>query len=105
MQERGRHGADAGRVQGAVSRLPGSAQGFLKPRTIDALVDAFGRSSAEWQGHVLAVEIDKLPGKKFPFFLIPEGYKRVEDENGYAVIVKKSAEKASGEEDLSGIPF
>src|ERR1700722_14730612 len=65
----------------------------LNRATINALVDAFGRSSAEWQGHVLGVEIDKLPGKKFPFFLIPDGYKRIEDENGYAVIVKKGAEK------------
>jgi hypothetical protein len=54
----------------------------------------------------LAVEIDKLPGKKFPFFLIPEGYKRIEDENGYSVIVKKAAEKApAGSRYLRHAPF
>jgi hypothetical protein len=76
----------------------------LNRATINALVDAFGRSSADWQGHVLAVEIDKLPGKKFPLFLIPDGYKRIEDENGYAVIVKKGAEHTELP-DLEDIPF
>jgi hypothetical protein len=65
----------------------------LNRATINALVDAFDRSSKNWQGHVLGLEIDKLPGKKFPLYLIPEGYKRIEDENGYPVIVKKSAAK------------
>jgi hypothetical protein len=77
-------------------QFPGYSEALkvsLNRATINALVDAFGRSSKDWQGHVLAVEIDKLPGKKFPLFFIPEGYKRTEDENGYSVIVKKSAVK------------
>lgn len=61
----------------------------LNRATINALVDAFGRSSKDWQGQPLTVEIDKLPGKKFPLYLIPKGYKRIEDENGYSVIVKQ----------------
>jgi hypothetical protein len=84
----------------------------LNRATINALVDAFGRSSKDWQGHVLGVEIDKLPGKKFPIFLIPENYKRIEDENGYAVIVKKSAVKeelptvkVDAEEEFPDLPF
>jgi hypothetical protein len=78
----------------------------LNRATINALVDAFGRSSAGWQGHVLALEIDKLPGKKFPLYLVPEGYKRTEDENGYSVIVKKGAEKAElPTVDIEDIPF
>jgi hypothetical protein len=60
----------------------------LNRATINALVNAHGRSSKDWQGHPLTVEVDKLPGKKFPLYLIPEGYKRIEDENGYSVIVK-----------------
>jgi hypothetical protein len=55
--------------------------------TINALVKAFGRSSKDWQGNELTVEVDKLRGKKFPLYLIPEGYKRVVDENGYSVIL------------------
>jgi hypothetical protein len=61
----------------------------LNRATINALVKAFGRSSKDWQGNVLSVEIDKLPGKKFPLYLIPEGYKRIEDENGYSVILQE----------------
>jgi len=59
--------------------------------TINALVDAFGEDSRDWQGHKLSLEIDKLPGKKFPLYLIPEGYERIEDENGYSVIVKEDS--------------
>jgi hypothetical protein len=70
----------------------------LNRATINALVDAFGRDSKDWQGHQLTVEVDKLPGKKFPLYLIPEGYKRIEDENGYSVIVKKG-----GDDDLASI--
>ena len=51
----------------------GRANGNLKS------AKAFGTSSKDWQGHILSVEIDKLPGKKFPLYLIPEGYKRIED--------------------------
>jgi hypothetical protein len=59
----------------------------LNRATINALVKAFGRSSKEWMNKPLGVEIDKLPGKKFPLYLIPEGYRRIEDENGYSIIV------------------
>jgi hypothetical protein len=69
----------------------------LNRATINGLVDAFGRDSKEWQGHPLTIEIDKLPGKKFPIYLIPAGYKREEDENGYSVIVKKDTAKADEE--------
>lgn len=68
---------------------PEAVNASLNGATIDALVDAFGKDSKDWQGHELAVEIDKLPGKKFPLYLIPEGYERIEDDNGYSVIVKK----------------
>jgi hypothetical protein len=89
----------------------------LNRATINALVDAFGKSSKDWQGQVLGVEVDKLPGKKFPLYLIPQGYERVEDENGYSVIQKKGAKaepagktpidavNGSLDTDLSNIPF
>lgn len=79
----------------------------LNRATINALVDAFGEDSANWQGNVLAVEIDKLPGKKFPLYLIPEGYKRVEDDNGYAMIVKEEAEDGGDLDDtaIMDLPF
>ena len=65
----------------------------LNRATINSLADAFGKSSKDWQGHPLTVEVDKLPGKKFPLYLIPAGYKRIEDENGYSVIVKKGGDR------------
>lgn len=69
----------------------------LNGATINGLVDAFGPKSADWQGKVLRVEIDKVPGKKFYMFFIPEGYKRIEDEAGYSKVVKigSDAEKQS----------
>lgn len=70
----------------------------LNRATLDGLSDAFGEDSKDWQGHYLSVEIDKLPGKKFPLYLIPEGYQRMEDDNGYAVIVKKGEKKEAGPE-------
>lgn len=63
----------------------------LNNATIDGLVDAFGPDSRSWMNKPLRVEIDKLPGKKFPLYFIPQGYKRIEDTNGYSVIVKDGA--------------
>ncbi len=74
----------------------------LNRATINALVDAFGENSSDWQGHTLAVEIDKLPGKKFPLYLIPEGYKRIEDEKGYSVIVNSNVQGENIEAENTG---
>lgn len=60
----------------------------LNRATINALVEAFGEDSKSWMAHMLSVEIEKLPGKKFPIFLIPEGFIRTEDVNGYSVVIK-----------------
>lgn len=64
----------------------------LNRATINGLVDAFGEDSIKWQNHVLNVETEKMrvAGKAVTaLYLIPEGYKRVDDENGYAVIIKE----------------
>jgi len=63
----------------------------LNRTTINGLVDAFGEDSAEWQDKTLTVETEKVRvgGKAVvALYLIPEGYKRIDDENGYAVIAK-----------------
>jgi hypothetical protein len=65
----------------------------LNRATINGLIDAFGRSSSLWQGHELKVEIDKESGNKYPMYLIADGYKRIEDENGYSIIVKDDMPK------------
>lgn len=68
----------------------------LNRATINGLVDAFGEDSAGWQGHVLTVETEKMrvAGKAVvALYLIPKGYERVDDENGYAAIVKEGTTK------------
>lgn len=75
---------------------PESLKVALNRATINVLVDAFGKSSKNWQGNTLRVEIDKLPGKKFPLFLIPNGYERIEDDNGYSLIVKCEKQEMGG---------
>lgn len=68
----------------------------LNRATINGLVDAFGEDSSSWQGHVLSVETEKMrvAGKAVTaLYLIPENYERIDDENGYAAIVKKGTAK------------
>lgn len=63
----------------------------LNRATINGLVDAFGEDSAGWQNHVLTVETEKMrvAGKNVTgLYLIPEGYKKIDDPNGYAMIVR-----------------
>jgi hypothetical protein len=66
----------------------------LNRATINALVDAFGEDSKGWQGHYLTTETEKMrvAGKAVvALYLLPEGYIKVDDENGYAIIIKKDA--------------
>ena len=67
----------------------------LNRATINGLVDAFGEDSADWQGQPLTVETEKVrvAGKSvIALYLIPEGYKKVDDENGYAMIIREGEE-------------
>ena len=60
--------------------------------TMNALVDAFGEDDSKWQNQILTVETEKMRvgGKAVTaLYLIPAGYKRIDDEQGYAVIVKE----------------
>lgn len=64
----------------------------LNKPTIGALVDAFGDESIEWQNKPLTIETEKMKvaGKSvIALYLIPQGYEKVDDENGYTIIVKK----------------
>ena len=65
----------------------------LNRATINGLIEAYGEDSVGWQGHTLSVETEKMRvgGKAVTaLYLIPDGFKRIDDENGYAVIVKES---------------
>lgn len=64
----------------------------LNNTTINGLIDAFGESSEDWQGHTLTVDTEKVRVggvAKLALYLIPPGYRRTDDVNGYAVIVKE----------------
>lgn len=72
--------------------LPEALNVSLNRATINALVDAFGEDSIKWQNKVLIVETERVrvAGKAVTaLYLIPDGYEKVDDENGYAVINKK----------------
>lgn len=104
--------------------LPDALNVSLNRATINGLIDAFGDDSVNWQNNYLTVETEKVrvAGKAVvALYLIPEGYKRVDDENGFAVIVKEGTKVGTikdedipvineeGEEkeeiNLSDIPF
>lgn len=79
----------------------------LNRATINGLIDAFGEDSKDWQGHYLAVETEKVKvaGKTvFALYLIPEGYIKTDDSNGYTIIVK---EGSAGESQVvpEDVPF
>lgn len=66
----------------------------LNRPTIDGLVEAFGEESVKWQGNYLTVEIEhsRIGGKnRTIMYLVPEGYEKFDDDNGYARIAKKLA--------------
>ncbi len=72
----------------------------LNRATINGLVDAFGEDSALWQDKVLTAETEKVrvAGRAVTaVYLVPEGYERVDDENGYTVIVKKGTQVGAPE--------
>jgi|SRR3990167_1428815 len=82
----------------------------LNRATIEGLIDAFGTDSVHWMHQPLRVETEKMrvSGKAVTaLYLIPNGYKRADDENGYAVIVKEgeSVPQNKEEVDPDGVPF
>lgn len=95
------------RIEGATEPLNCS----LNRATINALVDAFGEESAAWQGHPLTIETEKVrvAGKSVvALYLVPEGYEKTDDDNGYVIIVKKGATPQSPNvEEISAedVPF
>ena len=63
----------------------------LNQTTINGLVDAFGDDTNGWQGQYLTVDVEtgRTAGKaSYTCYLIPKGFEKTNDENGYAVIQK-----------------
>lgn len=71
--------------------------------TLNGLISAFGEDSVAWQGKALTVETEKMRVAgvaRIALYLIPSGYNKVDDDNGYAVVVeigKKSTSDANKE--------
>ena len=79
----------------------------LNKATINGLVDAFGENSADWMDKILSVETEKMRagGKAvIALYLIPEDYERIDDENGYATILKMGLEKRLNQSSNDDIP-
>lgn len=83
----------------------------LNPATLRAFIEAYGEESIDWQGQPLTAETEKMRvgGKAvIALYLIPDGYEKMDDENGYAVIIKKGYKPdpmPEEEIDVKDIPF
>jgi len=74
---------------------------------VNGLVDAFGEDSVNWQNKILTAvtENSRIAGKNVTIvYLVPEGYEKIDDANGYAVIVKKG-QQVSGQSEEVELPF
>lgn len=64
----------------------------LNRATINGLIEAFDEDSNDWIGKVLSVVTEKIRigGKaNTALYLLADGYEKVDDEMGYAIIQKK----------------
>lgn len=64
----------------------------LNKPTVDALVEAFGEDSTQWLNQHLVVEVEKtrVAGKAgISLFLIPDGFQKVDNAQGFAEIIRK----------------
>ena len=81
----------------------------LNRTTIAGLINAFGDDSNDWQKHTLTIETEKMrvAGKAvIALYLIPDGYQKTDNDEGYAVIVKAGEKKSDDdltEDDLPPI--
>ena len=97
---------DVSKVQ--FSGIPDPLNISLNRATLNGLVDAFGEDSKGWINKVLTAITEKVrvAGKAVTaVYLVPDGYEKVDDENGYAVIVKKGSVVGSAEEEIENLPF
>ena len=85
-------------------RFEGSTEDLnisLNRATINGLVDAFGEDSKNWISKILLAITEKIRvgGRaQTALYLVAEGYEKQDDENGFAVIVKKGTTANSTEE-------
>lgn len=71
--------------------------------TKNALIDAFGKDDTDWQHQPLTVDMHKKDGKTY-MYLIPQGFRRTEDTEGYTIIVRdQEPEKKGHVEDIETV--
>lgn len=72
--------------------------------TLHGLISAFGEDSINWQNKPLTIETEKMrvSGKLVTaLYLIPDGYKKIDDEEGYAVIMKEGENQNENPDDFN----
>ncbi len=90
--------------------LEGSTEIFnvsINRATLNALVDAYGEDSKNWVNKVLVAEPEKMivSGRRIvALYLVPDGYEKSEDENGYVVITKKGVKNGASLVSASAFP-
>lgn len=80
----------------------------LNKATINGLIDAFGEDSNDWMNKYLSVETEKVRVAgvaRTAIYLIPEGYEKIDNEEGFAEIRKIGAEKKIDEPEDEDIPI
>jgi hypothetical protein len=83
--------------------MPEAMNVSLNRTTINGLAEAFGEDSVNWQNKPLTVETEKVrvAGKAVvALYLIPEGYEKTDDANGFAVIIKRGSNIENVEADI-----
>ena len=74
----------------------------LNRATLNSLVEAFGEDSKDWMNKPLTVEVEKqrVSGRAVTaLYLIPQGFHREDDNDGYAIIVRDENRPQSDNED------
>lgn len=69
--------------------------------TINGLIKAFGTDSKEWIGKYVTVELEKVKvsGKtSLALYLVPEGFVKKDDADGFTVIVPENEEVQTDDE-------
>ncbi len=82
------------------ARFQGGAEALnvrLNKPTVNGLIDAFGKESKGWIGHVLTAITEKaiVSGKRVTIlYIVPDGYELSEDGGGFLTITPKTKEVA-----------
>lgn len=80
----------------------------LNKTNVFGLINAFGNDSSDWVGKPLSVEKEnvRVSGRlSTVLYLIPDGFKRINDENGYTKIVPSLNTVQAQSQAIPDVPF